>query len=182
MAPRERPAAAGAATAATESAPKPALFLIDDADGYGLADLRRLCDAAPFASDWAAMLSVHAVLVTRFAVPQLDFLQSRVAAVLSWPEPPEPLFAPGSASGLAGDFALGPVAADRVFADAIERARFAPALASVLQSLWQRARPADPRRCAMLGYVAAIGALAACFLALQSGGGVDWKAAFGLGP
>lgn len=78
------PSEAGAGHLAASAAAAPPLFVIDDAEQQALDGLRALCQIAPLSADWASMLSVRAVLITRFAPHELDFLAPRLVASIPY--------------------------------------------------------------------------------------------------
>jgi len=69
----------GTAAGASASAP---LFVVDDAALHASVGLRDICETAPLSHEWAAMLSVRAVLITAAPIAELQFLGSRLAACI----------------------------------------------------------------------------------------------------
>jgi hypothetical protein len=171
------PRLAGRATAASrDGAAAAPLFIIDDAAQPSRGGLRDLCATAPLSSEWATMLSVRVVLITRFSIAELDFLAPRVTACFPF------LQVASDRVGVAAS-ALATMPAGGGGASRVERPR--PGVATserpppsrpraagrvAAQSLAPAGKPGgrDLRRCALLVYLAVVGVLGACYLALQT--------------
>jgi hypothetical protein len=153
------------------------LFVVDDAGRPSTGELREICEAAPLSREWAAMLSVRAVLITRFAVTELDFLEPRIVGAFPFDETEcdeaqpaaivrlalvRPTTGPLSAPARNG--ALGGRSAPPA------RAAEPPAAGSARR----RSSPRDIRAYAMAAYIAAIGALMGCYLAQAVGHRDRW--------
>jgi hypothetical protein len=157
------PAAAGK-SAASGAATTP-LFVIDDAAQSSSEGLREICENAPLSREWAAMLSVRAVLITRFAVTELAFLEPRITALIPFAE-----------AGASGDRAAsapaesprGAAADGRAAADRRRAGRAAGGGAPQTSPNAGRSTRRDLRPHALLVYLAIVGALTGCYLALQT--------------
>jgi hypothetical protein len=164
--PAGAPNTSGAAT-------RPPLFVIDDAALESSAGLCDICETAPLSPEWAAMLSVRAVLITRFPLTELQFLAPRIIACIAFSEDAAetaelavsgPAATPTRADDVSRPDPATPVAKRRQTAgpgaDGIAAAQSHPP-----------ARPPagrDLRLFALLAYLAAVGALGGCYLALQN--------------
>lgn len=190
---------APAVTTAGEAAAVPPLFVIDDAERQSAAETRALCEAAPFSRDWAALLSLRIVLITRLGLSELDFLQERITACFNLDQFGHGEIGPAVRScernGAAGAEAARDEAAPRGRRGAgLRQAGSIAAQGSAVSGAVRpdaprpKASPAgrigpppqaarrplprhDLRPYAMFGYVAVVGMLTACYLLLQIGGG-----------
>jgi hypothetical protein len=159
--------------AAAGRAPGSPLFVIDDAAQLSSAGLRDVCQTAPLSPEWAAMLSVRAVLITRFPIAELQFLAPRIVAAIAFDEdgpddgaepsaPPRSRVAPARAADRP----------KRVRPPAALAGRRSPPArrpedAAVVPPSATRRAGRDLRPYALLAYLVAIGALGGCYLALQ---------------
>jgi hypothetical protein len=148
------------------SAAAPPLFVIDDT-AQTSAGVREICDTAPLSDEWAAMLSVRAVLIARFSLADLEFLAPRIIVAIPFteanPHPCDTGAAETAAAPAAPRFS-GPVRGGSATGPARPRLRPTGGAAAA-------PRPPPPRRdlrlYALLAYLAAVGVLAGSYLALQ---------------
>jgi hypothetical protein len=155
-------AAAGETAAGSATTP---LFVIDDAAQSSAEELRAICENAPLSREWAAMLSVRAVLITRFAVTELAFLEPRITALIPFAE-------------AGGDDRAGPVPAERPHLARSDprppadrrRAGCVAGDSDAMQTFPSGARMTrhNLRLYALLVYLAIVGGLTGCYLALQA--------------
>ena len=151
--------------AAASGAAATPLFVIDDAAQSSSEGLREICENAPLSREWAAMLSVRAVLITRFAVAELAFLEPRITALIPFAE-----------AGAGGERAASTPAGSPRRAGSDEPAATGRRRAGGNAGGGDAARQSsttgrsvrhDLRPYALLVYLAIVGALTGCFLALQ---------------
>jgi hypothetical protein len=169
---------------AANSSAAPPLFVIDDIEQVSIEGLRAICDAAPFSPDWAAMLAVRALLITRFTPQDLAFLAPRITAYFPY----------GNAGDRDGRPAVRPSPSARATTDRVGRPDRNPTRASLTSATGQPTRPAfgdpvvapdpppaaragavsrDLRPFALLAYLAAIGGLAGWYLTLNAADRAD---------
>ena len=150
-------------TAAASAATTP-LFVIDDAVQSSAEGLRDICGTAPLSREWAAMLSVRAVLITRFAVTELAFLEPRITALIPFAEAgaggDRTASAPAESPRRAGSDVRPAADHRRPAAEGGEAAR--------ISASGGRSTRRYLRLFALLVYLAIVGGLSGCYLALQA--------------